>query len=272
MDGRLAQIIALVAHGNLLLRDSAAGGNEPQIGLAAHSTFKYVSSITFTRDDDSDRYPAGGAVAGSLADWFAFLRANGVSRLWYIGLGHRGGKTQEYVAPAWSESVPYAIQTDWPDRFELWYPLWETGGPSEKPWHVEYRGMLSGHSHALPKRDASAAKAQMKAGISSAADFARRPEVQADSWGTVLDEAVALLDDPHPQPPYHADMLPETGYNLAARQILAAAVKANIFGGMGSWNDMGFGDPALQREYEQVSAELYAALRLGFVVAANAFE
>jgi hypothetical protein len=41
--------------------------------------------------------------------------------------------------------------------------------------------------------------------------------------------------------------------------MLDAAQSAWVFGGMGSWNDLGFAG-AEQKEYERVSKHLYAAL------------
>ena len=43
-----------------------------------------------------------------------------------------------------------------------------------------------------------------------------------------------------------------------------------MFGGMGSWNDLGFPEPEIQHEYEQISRDLFAAVMLACVVSANA--
>ena len=71
--------------------------------------------------------------------------------------------------------------------------------------------------------------------------------------------------------PFHPDLLPDTGFSLEARQILASAAQADVFGGMGSWNDMGFEQVDTQREYKKVTKELYEAIKLDIIMASNSF-
>ncbi len=51
--------------------------------------------------------------------------------------------------------------------------------------------------------------------------------------------------------------------------MLAACQKAWVFGGMGSWNDMGF-DGEDQKDYVRLSEALFQALNAAIVAAANA--
>jgi len=81
--------------------------------------------------------------------------------------------------------------------------------------------------------------------------------------------ALKLGDAPDPVPPYHPDMFPPTAYGRPARRLLAMATRADVFGGMGSWNDLGFEPGEATREYEEISAELYATVAAAFVAAVN---
>jgi hypothetical protein len=47
------------------------------------------------------------------------------------------------------------------------------------------------------------------------------------------------------------------------------AQAAWVFGGMGSWNDLGFAENDLQRQYEQITRELFTAVLQACVSAAN---
>jgi hypothetical protein len=47
------------------------------------------------------------------------------------------------------------------------------------------------------------------------------------------------------------------------------AQMANVFGGMGSWNDGGVGDGAAADAYQAVSRELYAAMLEAFLASVN---
>jgi len=58
--------------------------------------------------------------------------------------------------------------------------------------------------------------------------------------------------------PYHTDMLPAP-YTPQSRHLSPAAAQAWVFGGMGSWNDIGFVNGAVQSEYRELSGPLYAA-------------
>ena len=53
-----------------------------------------------------------------------------------------------------------------------------------------------------------------------------------------------------------------------ATSMLKASMSAWVFGGMGSWNDMGFGG-ATQQEYEKVSEQLFDVLNEAIGVAAS---
>jgi len=84
-------------------------------------------------------------------------------------------------------------------------------------------------------------------------------------------QALVLPDSPHPALPYHTDLLPAVGFSLEARQTLAAAAQACVFGGMGSWNDLALEQAEMQPRYEQISAALYEAVKSALVMASNTF-
>ena len=89
------------------------------------------------------------------------------------------------------------------------------------------------------------------------------------AWSETFAKAAESLGANAPAAPYHPDILPPRGYSSRARQLLAAAVGAFVFGGMGSWNDLGFAERKLQERYERLTKELYAAVMGGLVAAVN---
>jgi hypothetical protein len=263
MNGELAQIISLVAHGNSFLR----GGD---IDLSANSTFQYVSSVRFARyKSNQDTY--GVEVADSVSAWFAFLRSIKATHLWNIAFAWQRQDIPEHVAVAFSGGVPTAIQADLPSGFELWYPQWKTGGHDQKPWLVEYRSLIFPNSHALPVQKLSMVKNRLKQAVSQAEKFSKRPDVNANNWATWFTKSLEMLDSPNPRAPFHPDMLPDSGFSLDARQVLASAVQSYVFGGMGSWNDMGFEKPEIHKEYERITKELYEAIKIAIVMSSNSF-
>jgi hypothetical protein len=67
---------------------------------------------------------------------------------------------------------------------------------------------------------------------------------------------------------YHRDLAPSGLLDQRALSLLDAAQSAWVFGGMGSWNDVGV-PPAHDAEYERVSECLFQALTRAIVAAAN---
>jgi hypothetical protein len=65
-----------------------------------------------------------------------------------------------------------------------------------------------------------------------------------------------------------ARLLP-AGWSGTAGRLLDTAGTAWVFGGMGSWNDVGLADPAARDEYDAVTRELYAAVMQAIVAAVN---
>lgn len=264
MNGELAQIIALVGYGNLFL----SGGS---VDLSSNSTFQYVSAIKFARYK-TNQDKQGVEVASSVSDWLSFLRSIKATRLWNIAFAWQRQDIPEHIAISFSGGVPMAIQADLPNGFELWYPQWKTGGQDKKPWLIEYRSLMFPNSHALPVQKMSAVKSQLKQAVSQAEKFAKHSEVNASDWATWFAKSLELLDSFAPTAPFHPDILPASNFSLEARQVLASAMQSYVFGGMGSWNDMGFQKPEIQNEYERVSKELYEAVKFATTMASNSFE
>ncbi|SDU72090.1 hypothetical protein [Jiangella alkaliphila] len=104
----------------------------------------------------------------------------------------------------------------------------------------------------------TAARSSLLAALAEIGRFAE--DSGLGEWSPWFTRARALLDDEDPVPPYHGDLLPDDS-PLGLRQLAAAAVQAWVFGGMGSWNDLGFGDDAVQAGYERSTRKLYDAIR-----------
>ena len=194
-----------------------------------------------------------------------------VRSLWNIAFGWQRQDLPEHVADAFSGGVPRAIQADLPNGFELWYPQWKTGGGDKKPWLVEYRDLMFTNSHTLPVQEMISVKNHLRQAVSQAEQFAKRSDVHENNWATWFSKSLEILDFATPVAPFHPDMLPASGYSLEARQVLASAAQSYVFGGMGSWNDIGFKEPEIQKEYENVTRKLYEAVKFSIVMSSNSY-
>ena len=104
------------------------------------------------------------------------------------------------------------------------------------------------------------------AALTEIEEFARAQDLQ--DWAAWLADARSLGDSPDPRPPYHDDLF-AVGASLARRQLMAMAVRAWVFGGMGSWNDLGLSAPDHQGLYDHLTRRLHAAVLDALEVATN---
>lgn len=265
MDGTLAQYIALALHGSVWLAEGDRG--EPPT-LDGNSTFQHVGGVRF------DSHSPGGGLhfAGTdVTSWLAHLEKRGASRIsllmpdfadepddpglpWHGRAGFVGG-------------LPIGLFVQTTGGGEMWRADWEVGDrTSANPWQVHYRGEPTGMWAYSPPFDET--QAELTAAVKAAAAFATVHDMQP--WDRVLAEALAQGVGDRPVPAYHRDMVPERGVSLARRRLLALATGANVFGGMGSWNDVGFGDTAIEADYDAISRRLFTAVMYAFAAAVNA--
>jgi hypothetical protein len=263
VNGELAQLVALVAHGNAAL----AGAPVDAAALQRDdTTFRFTRSVSFRVVDPWGR----DQVVDSVAGWLAAI-APFVGRLsllggegrehspyvntggWWIAGHERGGDT----ATAW--------KAEWRvDRAGV-----DPADPQHRIWRIAYGTRRTG-AFPPPPVDLAGRAAALRRAIASARAFAPQDPTLAQfvPW---FDEAVALGADPGAVPAWHPGMLPPVGYPAEARQLLAMASRAWVFGGMGSWADVGFGDPATADEYRRVSRQLHGTLGDAIRDATNAF-
>ena len=68
---------------------------------------------------------------------------------------------------------------------------------------------------------------------------------------------------------YHSDLAQGANLPLVAMQLLGAAQAGWVFGGMGSWNDLGF-EGGIQDEYIALSDRHFSLLNEAICAASNA--
>lgn len=264
MNGELAELIALVAHGNAFLY----GLCPPAELTRANSTFQYVESVRFIRHADAGaKEPM--TIATTTSAWFEELKGSGAERIWLIipAIADRN-------LAGFANAGPEAMLVTYQDNAEVWTGSWSVLSPrpdESRLWTVHYTSMPSARDVNGGFGSVEDAAAQLRAVLADADGLARRdPGLRA--FAAWFKDAERLLDDPYPTPPYHADMLPEVGYSLESRQLLAASTRAWVFGGMGSWNDIFLEDDSLEREYERISGSLWQAVLGGLASSGNAFD
>ena len=266
MNGPIAQLVALTCHGNAFLR---RGGGAPF--FPDNSTCKFCDRVTFAelrrRWFGSVREES---VATSPDEWFAYLSQTGVQGL---RLSHRargnplvsdrmsagliGGGAVWTIAAPHGESIDHCA-ADW--------VVWNQHASAQRIWRVTYRLIAS-----LPKvppasDDVARAGAELTDALQRIHAFAKAHDCAP--FTDRFRRALESLAEPFPTHGYHTDLCPDGVLTASARALLDASQSAWVFGGMGSWNDLGF-DGDAGRECEEVSARLCAAVHDAIRAAAN---
>jgi len=260
VDGQLAQLVALAAHGSAWLA-GRTGHDSPQ--LDGNSTFQYVRGVRF---ELAGKLLRSSTVSTDVADWLVGVRHRGITRLRLAlldgeALPDRGliGFTGMWILVGASK-----------DRSsEVWQASWTVGdsdAPDHRIWDVDYRGRRTSTVD-LPRVNVAETMERLKAAVGQAETFAGHQGM--DEWAAVFGAALLLGDAPDPVPPYHPDMFPPTAFGRPERRLLAMATRSFVFGGMGSWNDLGFPSADATARYEEVSAELHSAVMEAFVAAVD---
>jgi hypothetical protein len=264
MNAELAELIALVAHGNAFLY----GLRQPAELTQGNSTFQYVKSVRFVRPLESGSADSS-VVATTTAGWLETIRSAGAERLWLLTPTVRYLNEEGLV----NAGVGAIVVTGAADA-EVWRGYWELISPRPtdgRIWSVRYEPMPVGEDVFFDPLVVDDAAADLRAVLADAAAVAVA-ESALRHFAPWFRDAAKLLDHPHPIPPYHPDMLPDVGYSLESRRLLAASTQAWVFGGMGSWNDVVIDDQSFRTAYDLISSRLWSAVIAGLDSAVNAFE
>ena len=270
MNGELAQVIALAAHGSAWL---ARPLSDPPRLEPDNSTFKYVARVHFQLSDPGTSPPG----TSSVAEWLQAARERSIERFWlYIPESTLPADFPARMHAAFSNGARWKLIGTSQGRVkEIWRPTWRPLTKSSRDrriWHVQYKGR-SLDEMAPPHQPSTTASAErLLLALERIEGFARAPDARRhdlSGWADSFAEARQLGHAEDPEPPYHPDLLPHAEFGRSARQLLAMATRAWVFGGMGSWNDVSFGTPEQEAEAGVMSAELFSAELVAFVAATN---
>jgi hypothetical protein len=92
------------------------------------------------------------------------------------------------------------------------------------------------------------------------------------SWAEQFSNARKTLLSAVPETySFNKNLIPKDNYSLTARQLVNAAGVGWVFGGMGSWNDLGFKTKEEEEVYENLSERLYDKINQAIIASVNSF-
>jgi len=268
MNGPIAQLVALTCHANFFIeRGSVTSKFFPD-----NSTCRYCDRITFVEMKSRGLgKPTERTVAENPDDWFKVLIAGAAWSVRVIreaannplisdrlSAGFVGGGGQWMLAV----SYPTGVSDYWLPRWEVW----NQQAAKQRIWRVTYGLVARDQTRPPADPDYSHAKAAFEAALTRIHAFSLKHN--CDGFTECFARAIQSLSDESSAHGYYKDLYELGSLTKSAEAMLDAAQSAWVFGGMGSWNDMGF-DGEEQQEYEAASDQLFSAINNAICVATN---
>jgi len=272
LQGPIAQAAALTIAGNARVAGHAQRGFWP-----GASVFRFCKDVRFVTLA-GDRPPfVETACADDPVQWLDALACDGVRQLRLHHIAGNHPLMNDRLSSAFAGGGGrWLIETLRDDRAagtaDLWEGKWSVGDrkdPERKIWSVSYGRVETGSMPLLSdERPLVALKEDLRSALARAQSFATAKHLEG--FAAAFREAGKGLSSTAPLTGrFHADIAPSSSIPLEAKQLLAAAEIGWVFGGMGSWNDLGFpGDEG--KEYEALSDRLFDLMVEAISTATNA--
>lgn len=260
MNGHIATAVAIVCAGNQYLAGKDISGFWPDARV-----FTFMKLIEFrtppASGKDTDDYPL---VAADPVAWFETLKP------WCKGL--RLHNTAPTRGPDQQLNTPdrmlagfvgggqrWFIEAASEITSEMWEPFHRLGDrndPERRIWLCTHilqakvqRAELDADAAAL---ELDKTIARFRAALVDIEAYARKEKI--DNFADIFRDSIALIDAGKPEAE-QGDMACFTGFSPQQAAIFEACSRAWVFGGMGSWNDIGGGP-----DYDRVSQALYETI------------
>jgi hypothetical protein len=248
VNGEIAQIIALVCHGNAFLR----GSSIPDF-LNANSTSQFCESILFVQGTEMVTNP-------NL--WFTKLRGRAVLGLRLSHVPRNDPNLSDRMSVAFVGGGGFwAIEVIGQDGYsQILRSQWEVGNrnaPNRRIWRVGYGQVGRIKTTNAEARPLIILKESLGTALREIHDFSKAHE--CEGFTKCFSNARESLSPLAPRHGHHKDLSVDGILSPDAMALLDSCQTAWVFGGMGSWNDMGF-DGEEGREYDRVSENLFRLL------------
>jgi hypothetical protein len=256
MNGCIAQIVALTCHGNAVLQ-----GREIPSFFPANSTCQFCEYVRFV--EVKKRLlgkPKEQTIAPTPNEWFSYLKTRRATEVRLSRMPQNEKEVQDRMLAGFvGGGGTWSIEVVFPNgHSEFWLARWEVGNQNaqdRRVWRVTY-GQVAKGTTAVLDIDLVRVRTQLLAALNDIRSFSMRQ--RCDGFTECFQRAIESLTTPQ-RHGYHRDLAPANVLVPEAEAILDACQSAWVFGGMGSWNDMGFdGDDG--REYDRVSEQLFVAV------------
>jgi hypothetical protein len=274
MNGNVAQIIALVSYGNSFLKNGRIDSFYP-----SNSTFQYCNRVDFRISVKHGLFFSKekiSVIAENPGDWYATLKAENGRRLRFRYRHSRekkeGSASDHILAGFVGGGGSWFIEAVYDDFSKYWSNYWDViqeCDPEDRIWSVTYLSDCKPYGRIEQNTEVSELKKKLEDALARIGEFASSKNL--GHWAETFENAGKALNGRNPEEGfYHADLLAPDFYELESRQLLFAAAKAWVFGGMGSWNDVWFDDESDNEKHRKLSAGLFDTINACIAASLNA--
>jgi len=258
MNGTTSQLLSLITFGNQYLET----GQLPNDYYPANPVFKFCNSVNFMHLSSPPKgTTTEKAVANTPADWFKLLKQEGCRELkayYHPTEGNAGGTPDHKMAGFVGGGGNWLIEAIYPAHSDFWAARWQItqkDDPNQNMWSVNYGRTVHQTETINFKPDTTDIRQGLESVLNNIKLFAEQHELS--NWASMFDKALQVLKGTAPADQWLDGQICKDGYDPKKLQLIYAAMSAHVFGGMGSWNDLGFDKPEDNARYEELSFRLY---------------
>ena len=220
---------------------------------------KYIKSLVFDyilEDEQEKREQT------SINEWFKHAKKLGLSDVRFAT--NLAVSSKERSLQGFSNVSHKSILSIYKDKMSYFVPHWSFE-EDKKGWDIVYKEFILDGTPEIQKFSDNTL--EFKDILTKIATFA--DEIECENFGDCFRNGLKALNEPEniEQNILNAPLMPKL--NLA---LFAAASLADVFGGMGSWNDDAAGMAQYKKrgkEYEELSNELFVQMRKAILFAVN---
>ena len=220
---------------------------------------KYIKSLVFDyilEDDPEKREQT------SINEWFKHAKKLGLSDVRFAT--NLTVSSEECSLQGFSNVSHKSILCIYKDKMSYFVPHWSFE-ENKKGWDIVYKEFSLNGTPEIQKFSDNTL--EFKDILTRTSKFA--DEIECENFGDCFRKGLKALNEPEniEQTVLNAPLMPKL--NLA---LFTAASAADVFGGMGSWNDDAAGLAQHKRrgkEYDELSSELFTQMRKATLFAIN---
>jgi len=267
MNGPLAQLVALTCHGNSFL-----SGTDIPTFFPSNSTCQFCDYIHFVEFKKSLFGNTKQTISADNPNrWLGTINRNAASGIRLKRISSNDPRLSDRMSAGfiggggqWILEVTYknALSEFWISRWEVW----NQNAQERRIWRVDYAVAGTAPDSGPTQRSTDCVWQEFKDSLTEIHNFSK--EYTEGGFTNCFEQALLAIDSPDTDVGYHKDLFLDGQLTPKAKSLIKASMASWVYGGMGSWNDMGF-DGEAQKEYERVSEKHFTLINEVIAVVAS---